>query len=71
MEWVDVGGTSTNSIIPVLPQVGSGTRSRFLADIGSPTLGTCVKTAEENDPTCLDAPPPARTTRSSRCPVAA
>ena len=53
MEWVDVGGTSTNSIIPILPQLGSGTRSRFLADIGSPTVGSCVKTAEENDPTFL------------------
>jgi hypothetical protein len=53
MEWVDVGGSSTNSIIPVLPQLGSGTRSRFLTDIGSPTPGTCVKTAEENDPTYL------------------
>jgi hypothetical protein len=53
MEWVDVGGTSTDSIIPILPQLGSGTRSRFLSDIGSPTVGTCVKTAEENDPTYL------------------
>jgi hypothetical protein len=37
----------------VLPQLGSGTRSRFLSDIGSPTVGSCVKTAEENDPTYL------------------
>jgi hypothetical protein len=52
-EWVDVGGTSTDSIIPVLPQLGSGTRSRFLSDISLTTPGTCVKTAEENDPTYL------------------
>lgn len=53
--WTQVGGTSTDTIIPVIPQVGSGTRSTFLADIGNPTLGSCVKTGEENDPTAIAA----------------
>ena len=53
--WTQVGGTSPNNIIPVVPQVGSGTRKTFLADIGNPTLGSCVQTSEENDPTTLAA----------------
>ena len=48
--WTQVGGTSSSTIIPILPQIGSGTRSSFLSAIGSPTLGSCVQTAEENDP---------------------
>jgi len=57
-KWTDVGGTSTNTIIPLVPQTGSGTRSTFLADIqvggsGQPALGSCVQTVEENDPTSL------------------
>jgi hypothetical protein len=49
--WNQVGGTSTATIVPVLPQLGSGTRSVFIADIGATTIGTCVQTSEENDPT--------------------
>ena len=56
--WSQVGSTGTNSghtIIPVIPQVGSGTRTSFLAAISVTTPGACVVTAEENDPTVLDA----------------
>jgi ABC-type phosphate transport system substrate-binding protein len=53
--WTQVGGTSTDTIIPIIPQVGSGTRSSFLSAIGNPTLGPCVKTGEENDPTAIAA----------------
>jgi hypothetical protein len=62
VKWSDVGGTSTNQIIPVVPQPGSGTRKTFLTDLGftvasdgstSPALGSCVKTYEENDPYAL------------------
>ncbi len=53
--WTSVGGTSGATIIPIVPQVGSGTRSSFLTAIGNPTLGGCVKTAEENDPTAIAA----------------
>jgi PBP superfamily domain len=58
----NVGGTSSDTIIPVIPQVGSGTRKTFLTDIGftldsngnpTPALGGCVKTYEENDPYAL------------------
>ena len=48
--WNQVGGTATSTIIPIIPQVGSGTRSSFLTAISNPVLGSCVKTAEENDP---------------------
>jgi ABC-type phosphate transport system substrate-binding protein len=53
--WTQVGGGSGNTIIPILPQVGSGTRSSFLSAIGNPTLGGCVQTAEENDPLAIAA----------------
>jgi ABC-type phosphate transport system substrate-binding protein len=44
VKWSDVGGTSTNAIVPVLPQISSGTRSTFLADLGltTATVGSCV-----------------------------
>jgi ABC-type phosphate transport system substrate-binding protein len=56
--WNQVGGTSTNTIVPLIPQSGSGTRSTFLADIAvggtsQPALGSCVQTVEENDPTSI------------------
>jgi PBP superfamily domain len=62
--WNDagVGGTSGNTIIPIVPQLGSGTRKTFLTDLGfavdsagnaTPALGSCVKTYEENDPYAL------------------
>jgi hypothetical protein len=53
--WNEVGGTGTDAIIPLIPQVGSGTRSTFLADIGGITPGSCVQTVEENDPTAIAA----------------
>jgi ABC-type phosphate transport system substrate-binding protein len=40
--WNQVGGTSTATIEPALPQTSSGTRTFFLAAIGNPTLGSCV-----------------------------
>jgi hypothetical protein len=58
--WNQVGGTSTDAIIPVIPQAGSGTRNFFEADIGetdaqmttaSATGTGCVKISEEHDPT--------------------
>ncbi|MCW2494717.1 hypothetical protein [Jatrophihabitans sp.] len=51
--WNQVGGTSADAIYPMIPQVGSGTRSTFLADIGAPTLGSCVHNVEENDPQAI------------------
>jgi ABC-type phosphate transport system substrate-binding protein len=59
--WNDsgIGGTSSDAIDPIIPQSGSGTRSTFLTDIEtaagqtSITLGGCVKTSEENDPTAI------------------
>lgn len=51
--WNQVGGSSSATIIPLVPQAGSGTRSTFLADIGNPTLGSCVLPVEENDPTAI------------------
>jgi hypothetical protein len=48
---------STDAIIPLIPQVGSGTRSYFLGQL-NPTLsnpGTCAQVAEENDPTALSS----------------
>ena len=57
--WTAVGGTSANTIIPLVPQNGSGTRSSFLADLKSANgntdvpLGSCVQTVEENDPSSI------------------
>jgi ABC-type phosphate transport system substrate-binding protein len=55
--WNDpsIGGSSSATIKPLLPQIGSGTRSSFLAAIGNPTLGSCVSNVEENDPEAIDA----------------
>ncbi len=56
-QWTQVGGTSANTIIPAIPPPGSETRSTFLNDLqaangGTPiTLGACVITVAENDPT--------------------
>jgi ABC-type phosphate transport system substrate-binding protein len=49
--WTQVGGTSTATIHPVIPQSGSGTRSFFLSTLGNITPGTCVSVVQENDPT--------------------
>jgi hypothetical protein len=46
---------SSDTIIPIIPQVGSGTRSFFLGQL-VPTLsnpGTCAFVGEENDPTAV------------------
>ena len=57
--WTQVGGTSSATIIPLVPQTGSGTRSTFLNDLKAAnggtavTLGSCVQTVEENDPTSI------------------
>lgn len=56
--WTDVGGTSSATIKPLVPQVGSGTRDSFLKAINGGavfTPGTCVTNVEENDPEAIDA----------------
>jgi len=55
LTWNQVGGTSTATIKPLLPQIGSGTRKSFLAAIGNITPGNCVANVEENDPEAIDA----------------
>jgi phosphate transport system substrate-binding protein len=50
--WTQVGGTSSATIQPFLPQTGSGTRSFFLAAIGVATPGSCVNSSvQENEGT--------------------
>ncbi|MFI5099931.1 MAG: substrate-binding domain-containing protein, partial [Actinomycetes bacterium] len=46
--WTAVGGASSATIVPLLPQIGSGTRTSFLTAIGNPVLGGCVANVEEN-----------------------
>ncbi|HSY14353.1 MAG TPA: substrate-binding domain-containing protein [Jatrophihabitantaceae bacterium] len=57
-----IGATSSDTILPIIPQLGSGTRKTFLQDIGftvdsagnaTPALGSCVRTDEENNPYSL------------------
>jgi hypothetical protein len=56
-------GGSTDTIHPLIPQSGSGTRNFFLADLqaanGGTAVnpGTCVRTVEEHDPTGIYADP--------------
>ena len=50
VKWTAVGGSSTDAIIPIIPQVGSGTRSFFLGKIGVTNPGNCTQQGEENDP---------------------
>ncbi len=55
-KWNQVGGTSANTIVPLMPYVGSETRSTFLTDIfGYPNAspGLCVHGVEDNDPTAI------------------
>jgi hypothetical protein len=54
-QWTEVGGTSTATIKPLLPQVGSGTRKDFLATIvvTEAQVGSCVDSVEENDPEAI------------------
>ena len=50
--WNQVGGTSTATIKPILPQANSGTRKFFLTAIGNPTVGSCVtQGVQENEGT--------------------
>jgi hypothetical protein len=53
--WNEVGGTSTDPILPIIPQLGSGNRSTFEGDIGftDATVGTCAQVFESNDPTAI------------------
>jgi ABC-type phosphate transport system substrate-binding protein len=57
--WSDVGGSSGDAIIPLLPPSGSSVNKTFLADLQQanggvkPTLATDVKTVEQNDPTAI------------------
>jgi hypothetical protein len=59
--WSAVGGTSTATIKPLIPQVGSGTRTSFLSAIGLSAPGTCVTTRRPS------TRPAIRRTPSSRC----
>ena len=47
--WNQVGGTSTATIQPFLPQTGSGLRSSFLKDIGVATPGSCVNSSVQQN----------------------
>lgn len=42
--WAEVGGSSSDAIVPVLPQSNSGTRAQWLTDLGltNSTIGSCV-----------------------------
>lgn len=54
--WNALGGTSTDNVIAFIPQVGSGTRSTFLTDIGLASNfvpPSCIQVSEENDPTAI------------------
>jgi ABC-type phosphate transport system substrate-binding protein len=57
--WTQVGGTSTDKIIPELPPSGSSVNKTFIASLTAanggvaPTLGSDVVTVEQNDPTAI------------------
>lgn len=53
--WTQVGGTSSATIKPLIPQIGSGTRSSFLSAIGLGAPGPCVTNVEENDPEAINS----------------
>lgn len=56
--WNELPGNSTGStdtIIPIIPQPGSGTRGYFLSQISNITPGNCTVVSEENDPTAIAA----------------
>jgi hypothetical protein len=66
-KWSDLpgaaAGASTNTIHPLIPQTGSGTRNFFLADLKAAnngtdiTLGSCVRVVQEHDPTGIYGDP--------------
>ena len=55
-QWTQVGGTSSATIIPAVPQQGTELRADFLSSLQAAnggnaiTLGSCVVTVEPNDP---------------------
>ncbi len=57
-KWTQVGGTSSATIQPFLPQTGSGLRTSFLTAIGVATPGACVNSSvqqnEGTDPQLLN-----------------
>lgn len=57
-QWSDlVAGASSATILPLIPQAGSGTRKFFLEQLGltDADLGGCVVEAQEHDATPIDA----------------
>ncbi len=68
-KWNQIPGNSSgsaNTIHPLIPQSGSGTRNFFLADLaaaegitGTLNPGSCTRTVEEHDPTGIYADPSA------------
>lgn len=66
-KWNQIPGNSSGSsdtIHPLIPQSGSGTRNFFLADLqtaeglsSTPNPGPCTRTVEEHDPTGIYADP--------------
>jgi hypothetical protein len=66
-KWNQIPGNasgSTDTIHPLIPQSGSGTRNFFLADLAAAegisttlTPGACTRTVEEHDPTGIYADP--------------
>jgi ABC-type phosphate transport system substrate-binding protein len=66
-KWNQIPGNTSGSsetIHPLIPQSGSGTRNFFLADLATAegitttlTPGTCTRTVEEHDPTGIYADP--------------
>ncbi len=58
-KWNQVGGSSNDTIIPLLPPSSSSITKTFLADLKTanggtaPTLSASVKTVEQNDPTAI------------------
>lgn len=64
-DWntVNPAAPAGSTIVPEIPQSGSGTGDTFRADLKAAnggtdvTLGSCVKTVEENDPNSIINPP--------------
>jgi len=57
VKWSDVGGTSTDAIVPLYPQKSSGTWSFFSSastGVNLASTGSCSKGVEENDPQAID-----------------
>jgi ABC-type phosphate transport system substrate-binding protein len=60
--WSTFGGTA-GTIVPFIPQSGSGTGDTFRTDLAAanggvaPTIGGCVQTSEENDPAAIAGNP--------------